>query len=345
MRIGINMAGTQSGSVGAEEVFLRTFISRVPTLRPDLELVVFSDTSNHASFDGRNAVCLGDPGRAVSSVASAARKANVDVLISSAWTAPAKAAMRVVPIVLSLYGVEKPPEGRLSWFRRDPHAGLRHTLLSAPIVIVASEFLRRELLSLFEVPINRVVVAPPGVSDEFGQSHATIADEPYILFVGTTTANKNIHRVIDVFSKVREEFPHSLVVVGKIGEAEPDDWGDRVIRVEHVPVATLAGLYQHCATFLYPVLYDGSGLTVLEAMRAGAPIVTGRAGAIPEVAGDVPMYSNAESSGALLGMVRRVLTEPNADLERRIQRGRKLAGEFTWDKCLWKTLAALKREG
>jgi len=88
--------------------------------------------------------------------------------------------------------------------------------------------------------------------------------------------------------------------VGQPAEAEPADWGPRVMRIEYCPASHLAGLYQHCDAFIQPSLYEGSGVTVLEAMRAGAPVVTSRTGGIEEVAGDTPIFFNPESTASII---------------------------------------------
>jgi glycosyltransferase involved in cell wall biosynthesis len=340
MRIGVNTVGIDPERGGGDAVFLRNFMQRVSILRPETQLLVFTDESNHEAFPKNDRTCVGSRARAESNVSSAAKRAGVEVLLSPLSVAPIRCAVRHVPFVLSLYGIDKAQSG---WFRTDPHNSTRQILTRSSTLVVASEFLRRQLLSQFEVPINKSVVAPLGVSQEFDTPQTCIVEKPFLLFVGKTSETKNIGRLLDVFDKVRDEFPHSLVVVGPTGTAEPNDWGERVIRVDHMPAPSLAGLFQHCDAFIYPVIYDGSGLTVLEAMRAGAPIVTARTGAIPEVAGDVPMYANAESTASFYAAVKRTITEESKDRGKRIQLGRKSTTEYTWDRCVWKTLSALAR--
>ncbi|HEO71693.1 MAG TPA: glycosyltransferase, partial [Candidatus Hydrogenedentes bacterium] len=105
----------------------------------------------------------------------------------------------------------------------------------------------------------------------------------------------------------------------------------------------LAALYQHCDLFVCPSLYEGSGVAVLEAMRAGAPVATSRAGGIPEVAGDTPVYFNPESVGSIAAAIRRLVDEGPAERWRRTTFGRRIAAQYTWEQCAWKTVSALRR--
>jgi glycosyltransferase involved in cell wall biosynthesis len=81
---------------------------------------------------------------------------------------------------------------------------------------------------------------------------------------------------------------------------------------------------------------------VLEAMRCGAPAVAWRAAAIPELAGDIPVYPNADTASAWAGAVRHALDKDDPHRDKRLKVGRQLAGELTWEKTAWKILAALK---
>ena len=118
-----------------------------------------------------------------------------------------------------------------------------------------------------------------------------------------------------------------------------------MLRIHACPVAQLAGLYQHCAMYLSAATDDGCGVTVLEAMRAGARVVASRVGAIPEVAGDIPQYFDPNSGKSLLMAVRRVLDEEPEKRAERTRVGRHRAMDYTWENCALKMLSALRRAG
>jgi glycosyltransferase involved in cell wall biosynthesis len=161
--------------------------------------------------------------------------------------------------------------------------------------------------------------------------------------VGSTHAFRNIPRFRNAFDVLKDEIPHNLVVAGAPGEAEPADWGPRVIRIESCPTTYLAGLYQHCDVFVQPGIHEGSGITVLEAMRAGAPVATSRTGGVPEVAGDTPIYFNPESLSSIVASIRWAIEESPEQRLSRVKYGRQVAAEYTWERCAWKTLSAFKR--
>jgi alpha-1,3-rhamnosyl/mannosyltransferase len=170
-----------------------------------------------------------------------------------------------------------------------------------------------------------------------------MAQQPYFLLVCNTYEYKNVKRILDAFEQLNPEFLHSLVIVGRSGDAEPEEWGPRIIRIEQCPAAYLAGLYQHSDVYVQPSLYEGSGVTVVEAMRAGTPVATSRTGGIPEFAGDTPIYFNPESVSSIVGAVRRAMEEDPQQRTNRVKFGKQVASEFTWERCAWKTLSAFKR--
>jgi len=115
------------------------------------------------------------------------------------------------------------------------------------------------------------------------------------------------------------------------------------MRIEHCPAAQLASLYQHCVFFICPTLYTGTGITVLYGMRAGARVLAGRVGAIPEVAGNIPLYFNPESVDSIRRAVRRALDEDPKKREQLSKVAPDRTVECTWERCAWKTLSAFKR--
>jgi glycosyltransferase involved in cell wall biosynthesis len=109
-----------------------------------------------------------------------------------------------------------------------------------------------------------------------------------------------------------------------------------------VPDDQLAALYAGCSVFCYPSLYEGFGLPVLEAMAAGAPVVTSDVSSLPEVGGDAVAYVDPRSDAAIGAALERLLRSPG---ERRelAERGRERAGGFSWASTARALLAELER--
>ncbi len=338
MLVGVNTTSVEPGRGGGDEHYLCNVMVTMRKVQPDFDFLVFTDAGSHGSFEGWDRVCLGR----AAELEHAAKRAKVDLLFTSLRTALPKSSVPQVPFALELMALEKDTAKR---HRRDAARlkVLKRTCKDAAAVVVPSQFLRRECLELLDVPLDKVVVAPLGVAQAFGKPQPCVAQQPYILTVVGSHEFNNIPRLREALTKLRSEIPHSLIVVGQPGETEPEDWGRRVIRVYQCPTTHLAGLYQHCDLFIYPVLYEGSGVMVLEAMRAGAPIASSRVGGIPEIAGDIPFFFNPESVASIIAAVRRVLEENPDNRERRARFGKQLAAEYTWENCAWKTVAAFRQ--
>jgi glycosyltransferase involved in cell wall biosynthesis len=113
---------------------------------------------------------------------------------------------------------------------------------------------------------------------------------------------------------------------------------DDVVFTEYVPIADLPALYAGATCFVFPSLYEGFGLPILEAMAAGTPVVAARAGSIPEVAGDAALLVDAQGPEELASAIEALLTEPSLR-ERLIAQGRARAATFGWNSVASQTLA------
>lgn len=347
MLVGVNTLALKPGQSGGEERFLRKVLSTMRTVQPAARFVLFTDVGNHDSFEGWERVRVEGPRRfrlladANGRLDGPIKEAGVDLLFSPLGSAPSKAAVPVVVFALDLYRCEEEYVKR----RRNAAARLKilkRTCAAAASIVAPSEFVRRTYLRLLDIPLNKVVVAPLGVEDVFAEPQAAFIEKPYLLAVGDTHEYKNIPRLREALALLKDEIPHHLVVVGQACEAEPEDWGENVIRIESCPANCLAGLYQHSDAFIQPSLYEGSGVTVLEAMKAGVPVATSRTGGIEEVAGTAPFYFNAESTSSIVAAIRWAIEENKEQRANRTKFGRKIADEYTWERCAWKTLSAFK---
>lgn len=345
MIVGVNLAALRPEHDSGEVHYFRHVLAKMREVQPDTRFALFTNAENHDLFDGWDRDCLesgglfsGMEGR----VERAAKQRGVDVLFSPLKSAPSKSAVPVVVFSLDLWPWEKETDEPARKYASKIKSA-RKTCENAVAIVAPSEFIQRKYLELFDIPLNKVVVAPLGVSEVFGKPQPCIVQRPYLLLVGATRAYRNLGRLREVFDMIKPDFPHSLIVVGRPGEAEPADWGPRVMRIEYCPASHLAGLYQHCDAYIHPSLYEGSGVAILEAMRAGAPVVTSRTGGISEVAGDTPIYFNPESTASIVAGVRWAIEEQPEQRQARVRYGKQAAAEYTWERCAWKTLSAFKK--
>jgi glycosyltransferase involved in cell wall biosynthesis len=224
----------------------------------------------------------------------------------------------------------QPDAGRIR--RRTP--GLLRLGL-ARMVITPSEAVRREAIDRFRLRPERVVAVPLAAAAAFRRvDHAEGgAGKPYFLFVGTLEPRKNIGRLVDAWREVRKSCTVDLVLAGRVRADFPAPTAEPGLRVlGAVPEADLAGLYSGAVACVYPSLYEGFGLPVLEAMQCGAVVVTSRDPAIMEVTGgNSAIHVDAADSRALAEALAAVARAPEtfADLRARAVAR---AAEFSWQR-------------
>jgi glycosyltransferase involved in cell wall biosynthesis len=241
-------------------------------------------------------------------------------------------------------------------FERDPAMmGLRDRLIFRSVVprsarraarvLAVSELTKRDLIELYGIPEEKIVVTPNGVDPAFTPEGPSPNGEPYALFVGALQPRKDARVAIEALALLGERAP-KLVVVGKDqggrDEAEQaaaqNGLADRVEFRGHVPQEELAALYRGATCLVFPSRYEGFGLPVVEAMASGTPVVATRAGALPEVAGDAAILVDDRNAVAFAGGIERAI----ADRERLVAAGLERARRFTWAETARRTLDAYR---
>jgi glycosyltransferase involved in cell wall biosynthesis len=227
---------------------------------------------------------------------------------------------------------------------------LRQAERQADVIICVSRSTADEVCTyLGDGVADRVRVVHEGVSREFfAPADGTCLNGlslpaegiPYILSVGKISPRKNVQGVIRALHYVMNEIPHHLVLVGGSGwdtevatkEVTSPALRERLHFLGYVDDEQLRALYQRAAVYVHPSLYEGFGLTVLEAMASGAPVIASNASALPEVAGDTGRLVDPADSEALSHELREICSNAGlaGDLARR---GRAHAATFRWADC------------
>jgi glycosyltransferase involved in cell wall biosynthesis len=204
-------------------------------------------------------------------------------------------------------------------------------------IITPSEAVRRQVVDQFQVPSGAVVAVPLAAREMFHPVEIDPPEAPYLLFVGTIEARKNIGRMIGSWQRLRDRFAVELWIVGRVREGfTPPDEMPGLRYLGGVDDADLPGLYSGAIACVYPSLYEGFGLPVLEAMQCGCPVITSRDPAIVEVSGDAVIHVDAEDSGGLSESMALLIQ----DDERRValrELGLRRAAQFNWRETARRT--------
>ena len=198
----------------------------------------------------------------------------------------------------------------------------------ATMVITPTETVRRAAIERFRLSPDRVVAVPLAAGDLFRPPLAAgkPRGNPYFLFVGTREPRKNVARLIDAWREVRRTIPVDLVLVGR-SHAPAEERGLKVLG--EVDDSDLPALYSAALACVYPSLYEGFGLPVLEAMQCGALVITSRDPAILEVSADAAIHVQADDPAALAEAMRAVATNSEGFDDIR-KRALARAAPFSW---------------
>jgi len=253
------------------------------------------------------------------------------VLHCTTFRGPARAGVPTVVTVHDL-AILRYPEAFPRWHRLYGKAGLASVLRAADAIVAVSEFTKDEVVELAGVPLESVRVVPNGVDAVF-TFEGPAAEGDYVLAVATLEPRKNLARVVEAARLAGVE----LRVVGARG------WGGVDVPgwVGEIPDTELASLYRGARCVLFPSLYEGFGLPVLEAMASGTPVVTSRGTATEEVAGGAAVLVDPLDSAAIAAGI----GEAETRREELVPAGLARAREFTWERAagaveaLWKELA------
>ena len=267
---------------------------------------------------------------------------------------PAAGSQRLVVTVHDVAFLVHPETYPRAW-RLMYRAGLARAVRHADAVLVpsrhtAGDLVRRTRISPARVHVTPLAASvPESAADPDGTLLALGVRRPYLLFVGTLEPRKNLRRLVRAYrSSAAGGLPHSLVLAGPMG------WDARSLLSEiarpgpgtvtftgWVRPEALDALYRGADAFVYPSLYEGFGLPVLEAMARGRPCVVSSTSSLPEVAGDAAVLVDPRSEADLAAALERVVSD--AYLAARLaEAGRARAGEFSWDRTARATLAVYR---
>ena len=281
----------------------------------------------------------------------------IDILHVPAFASPLikQAARRTVVTIHDLIGVVFPKHlslpSRVYWSKWLPFVNG-----SADLIIADSECTKKDIIHYMKIDPRKIRIVPLAVDEKFSVQkdkheiknilHRYSILQPFIFFLGNVEPRKNLLRLIKAFTQLKRErkIEHHLVIGGSRSWNYPElaelckhsGIMEHIKFVDYINEDDLIGLYQASSLFVFPSLYEGFGLPILEAMACGVPVITSNLSSMPEVGGDAVYYINPYSEEEIANAIYYVLSNQEVWQELR-QRGFEQVRRFSWRRTAEET--------
>lgn len=219
----------------------------------------------------------------------------------------------------------------------------RIQLRGATKLIAVSKATKEDLVKKIGIEPEKISVVYEGYNKELFRPY-TLDPSPYFLFVGTVQPRKNLERVIRAVSYTNAQ----LVIAGQKGWMSDEIYQlpkkigieDKVKFLGFVPDEKLAALYSGAIALVFPSLFEGFGLPILEAQACGCPVITSNVSSMPEVAGKGAIYVNPYDVDDIVKEMNRIKNQESRI--KLIKAGFQNIKRFSWEKCARETLKVLE---
>ncbi|MDD2766706.1 MAG: glycosyltransferase family 1 protein [Candidatus Moranbacteria bacterium] len=222
---------------------------------------------------------------------------------------------------------------------------IRFSCRVASTVICVSENTKRDVMKLYSVPEKKIQVIYEGYeqqSTENSQQRTKKQTSPYLLFIGRLEERKNIVRMIEAFEILKKKYviPHILVLAGKPGygydqiryKLQATSHKLDIKELGYISEEEKWALFKNADVFLFPSLYEGFGIPVLEAQSVGVPVVTSDIASLPEVGGAGAIYIDPLNAESLAEGIYRVISDKQ-QRDDIIAKATENVRRFSWQKC------------
>ena len=230
-------------------------------------------------------------------------------------------------------------------------------------IIAISENTKNDLINLFRINPNKISVVYLGVDQQFVSNldkdkidqilKKHKLPKEFFLFVSTLEPRKNVVRLIKAYHRLvinSWQLTTKLVIVGQKGwnyqeifdTVDKLNLKDRVIFADYIKNRDLPYLYNQALAFVFPSLYEGFGLPVLEAMACGCPVITSNISSLPEIGSDAVLYVDPYNIDEIAGAMKEILV--NKEMRKKLkEKGLRQAKNFSWEKTAKETLKILEK--
>ena len=261
----------------------------------------------------------------------------VDVYLSSDWaqgpTKQAKSLTIIYDLIPWLYPETLHPKIISTHKRR-----MRWVKKEAEEIIAISQSTKRDLVNIVGINEKKITIVYPGLDQarfcpqsqtKINQVKKKYQLKNYILALGTREPRKNFARVISAFEQL-ENNNQQLAIVGKYGWGKEVKTPNSKIKIlGYVPDEDLPSLYSGAKVFVYPSLYEGFGMPVVEAQACGCPVITSNTSSLPEAAGEGAILVDPKNDQQIVQAIKKITTDQNLR-KRLINRGIRNAKRFSW---------------
>ena len=184
----------------------------------------------------------------------------------------------------------------------------------------------------------------------FAPSLSLGQNSKFLLYVGAIQPRKNLSLLIEAFEKIKENHPEmKLVLAGApawkfestLKKIDESIFKNDIIVTGTLPFSEIAVLYKNAEVFVFPSIYEGFGIPILEAFASGVPVVCGHNSSLIEVAGDSALFFDTNSCTELCSRIEQIFDNPELKKEL-IDKGKERVKNFTWEKCATATLDVIK---
>ena len=376
LQIGINALDLIPGGVGGKEIYLANLLSALAAIDRRNVYYVFTnrETGRGLSPPKKNFHAIRGvlparvrPPRLLweqTILPLQGLRRRLDVVFSPGFTVPLATTARKVTVIHDLRHKRLPrnfgPLELQAW-----NFAVWSAVRASDRLVTPSERVKEDLTRTYGVPEERVSVIPHGVEESFfglkrnaayGEkflAEAKIPERPYLLAVSTLHPHKNWERLLEGYGKLTAAGrAEHLVMAGLPGKSwnkvqalvESSGLAERVHLVGWAPRPVLLALFKHAEALVFPSMYEGFGLPVIEAMAAELPVACSDIPVLREVAGDAAIFFDPLSVDQIADTVSRLLDD-EAMRNRLVDRGRLRAAGLSWRAAAERTLAALLEAG